>query len=161
MNSTHLIFFRKRFCPVWLLLAFFSLLVAGIQAQDDFFSAQPFKETDSEKIVTTPSGLKYIDYVVGSGSAVSPGKRITLNYVGKLEDGKIFDSSLARGKPFSFVLGVSRMIKGWEEGVSSMKEGGKRRLIIPPSLGYGTEGVEDVIPPNATLIFDIEVLKVE
>ncbi|MBW6415415.1 peptidylprolyl isomerase [Candidatus Methylacidiphilum fumarolicum] len=163
MSATPSYFFLKR---IFIMLFFVGALISFsgrslLFGQDDFFAAKPFHESDSEKIVTTPSGLKYIDYTVGSGNPVAPGKRITLNYVGKLEDGKIFDSSLSRGKPFSFVLGVSRMIKGWEEGVSTMKEGGKRRLIIPPDLGYGTEGVEDVIPPNATLIFDIEVLKVE
>ncbi|QSR88316.1 FKBP-type peptidyl-prolyl cis-trans isomerase [Methylacidiphilum caldifontis] len=160
MNVKFLYLQKRFFVPVVLIFSFL-VFAPFLKAEDDFFSAKPFQPTDDEKITTLPSGLKYIDYVVGSGNAVAPGKRVTLNYVGKLEDGKVFDSSLARGKPFSFVLGVSRMIKGWEEGVSTMKEGGKRRLIIPPSLGYGTEGVEDIIPPNATLIFDIEVLKVE
>ncbi|MDD2675895.1 MAG: FKBP-type peptidyl-prolyl cis-trans isomerase [Methylacidiphilaceae bacterium] len=120
-------------------------------------TAQP----GEENIVTTPSGLKYVDLVVGQGNPVGPGKRVTVDYVGKLEDGKVFDSSQSHGKPFTFVMGQRGVIAGWTEGIATMREGGKRKLIIPPQLGYGADGAGDVIPPNAVLLFDIEVLKVE
>ncbi len=114
-----------------------------------------------EKVVTTPSGLKYVDLAVGQGAPVQPGKRVTVDYVGRLEDGKVFDSSQSHGKPFTFVMGQRGVITGWTEGIGTMREGGKRKLIIPPQLGYGADGAGDVIPPNAVLVFDIEVLKVE
>ncbi|QSR84516.1 FKBP-type peptidyl-prolyl cis-trans isomerase [Methylacidimicrobium sp. B4] len=114
-----------------------------------------------EKVVTTPSGLKYVDLVVGTGNPVQPGKRVTVDYVGKLEDGKVFDSSHSHGKPFTFVMGQRGVIAGWTEGIATMREGGKRNLTIPPQLGYGADGAGDVIPPNAVLLFEIEVLKVE
>ncbi|MGD9895598.1 MAG: FKBP-type peptidyl-prolyl cis-trans isomerase [Candidatus Methylacidiphilaceae bacterium] len=114
-----------------------------------------------EKIVTTPSGLKYVDLVVGRGNPVQPGRKVTVDYVGKLEDGKVFDSSQTHGKPFTFVMGQRGVIAGWTEGIATMREGGKRKLIIPPQLGYGVDGAGDVIPPNAVLLFDIEVLKVD
>ncbi|MDD4933806.1 MAG: FKBP-type peptidyl-prolyl cis-trans isomerase [Methylacidiphilaceae bacterium] len=119
------------------------------------------QNTGEENIVTTPSGLKYVDLVVGRGTPVQPGKRVTVDYVGKLEDGKVFDSSQAHGKPFTFVMGQRGVIAGWTEGMATMREGGKRKLIIPPQLGYGADGAGDVIPPNAVLLFEIEVLKVE
>ncbi len=115
-----------------------------------------------EKTVETKSGLKYIDLVVGTGPAVSPGKRITCEYVGKFENGKTFDSSIDHGKPFKYIQGITGLIPGWVEGASTMKEGGKRRLYIPYKLGYGSEGTPDgTIPPNANLIFELEILKVE
>ncbi len=112
-------------------------------------------------IVTTPSGLKYVDLVVGTGPAVKTGDDLLVNYEGKLVDGTKFDSSYDRGKPFEVVLGVSRVIEGWTEGLSTMKVGGQRKLIIPPQLGYGLEGMGDTIPPNATLIFKVEIVSVK
>jgi FKBP-type peptidyl-prolyl cis-trans isomerase len=112
------------------------------------------------KLITTPSGLQYTDIVVGKGPAPQPGQLAVVNYTGWLEDGKKFDSSLDRGVPFEFRLGQGKVIKGWEEGVSTMKVGGKRKLIIPPELGYGDRGVPGVIPPNATLVFEIELLNI-
>ncbi len=109
---------------------------------------------------TTPSGLQYEDTVVGDGSSPRPGQSVQVHYTGWLEDGTKFDSSVDRGQPFVFPLGQGRVIKGWDEGVAGMKEGGKRRLTIPPDLGYGARGAGGVIPPNATLIFDVELLKV-
>lgn len=110
---------------------------------------------------TTPSGLKYIDEVVGTGASPKNGKRVTVHYTGRLADGKKFDSSHDRNKPFAFAIGVGQVIKGWDEGVLTMKVGGKRKLIIPANLGYGARGAGGVIPPNAELHFDVELLSVE
>lgn len=110
--------------------------------------------------VTTPSGLKYVDQVVGTGEVAVAGKTVNVHYTGWLENGKKFDSSVDRGQPFSFPLGAGRVIKGWDEGVQGMKIGGKRKLTIPSDLGYGSRGAGGVIPPNATLIFDVELLGV-
>lgn len=112
------------------------------------------------KIVTTASGLKYTDQVVGKGASPVAGKRVTVHYTGTLENGKKFDSSRDRKEPFTFVIGVGQVIPGWDEGVISMKAGGRRKLIVPAKLGYGSAGAGGVIPPNATLIFDVELLNV-
>lgn len=113
---------------------------------------------ENNQEVTTPSGLKYVDQVVGTGEAAVAGKNVSVHYTGWLESGKKFDSSVDRGQPFSFPLGAGRVIKGWDEGVQGMKVGGKRKLTIPSDLGYGSRGAGGVIPPNATLIFDVELL---
>jgi peptidylprolyl isomerase len=107
------------------------------------------------------SGLKYVDIVEGTGVSPEPGQNVTVHYTGTLENGTKFDSSLDRGQPFTFKIGVGQVIKGWDEGVMTMKVGGKRRLTIPPHLGYGQRGAGGVIPPNATLIFDVELLGVK
>jgi peptidylprolyl isomerase len=121
--------------------------------------AAPEIDSDTGKpIVTTPSGLKYVDITVGTGPAVKTGDDLSVNYEGKLTDGKKFDSSYDRGQPFDLILGVTQVIPGWTEGLSTMKVGGVRKLIIPPQLGYGQEGMGDVIPPNATLIFKVEIV---
>ncbi|MBW4054196.1 MAG: FKBP-type peptidyl-prolyl cis-trans isomerase [Proteobacteria bacterium] len=112
------------------------------------------------KTVTTASGLKYIDIVVGKGASPTAGKQVTVHYTGTLENGKKFDSSVDRHQPFSFTIGVGQVIPGWDEGVMTMKVGGKRKLIIPAKLGYGSRGAGGVIPPNATLLFDVELLDV-
>ena len=111
--------------------------------------------------VTTSSGLKYVDLVEGAGASPMRGQMVTVHYTGTLEDGKKFDSSVDRGQPFVFQIGMGRVIKGWDEGVMTMKIGGKRKLIIPPQLGYGARGAGSVIPPNATLIFEVELLGVK
>jgi peptidylprolyl isomerase len=117
--------------------------------------------TSSENMVTTASGLQYEDLVVGTGPEAGAGDAVSVDYTGWLEDGTKFDSSLDRGVPFEFTLGQGNVIKGWDEGVAGMKVGGKRRLIIPPDLGYGASGAGGVIPPNATLIFEVELLEIK
>ena len=110
---------------------------------------------------TTASGLRYEDLTIGSGTeAKGRGQTVIVHYTGWLEDGAKFDSSVDRGDPFSFPLDCGYVIKGWDEGVKGMKIGGKRKLIIPPELGYGAQGAGGVIPPNATLLFDIELLEI-
>jgi FKBP-type peptidyl-prolyl cis-trans isomerase len=111
--------------------------------------------------VTTSSGLSYVDHVIGTGALAVAGKTTTVHYTGWLTNGQKFDSSVDRGQPFSFPLGSGRVIKGWDEGVQGMKVGGKRKLTIPSALGYGARGAGGVIPPNATLIFDVELLGVQ
>lgn len=114
-----------------------------------------------ENVVTTESGLKYIDLKEGTGATPTTGDTVVVHYTGTLENGKKFDSSRDRRQPFDFQLGQGQVIKGWDEGISTMKVGGRRQLIIPPELGYGTRGAGGVIPPNATLIFDVELLDIE
>jgi peptidylprolyl isomerase len=129
-------------------------------------SAVPFTETKSmdnanlannAKVVKTASGLKYVEIEAGTGDSPTTGQTVSVHYTGTLEDGTKFDSSRDRGQPFQFRIGVGQVIKGWDEGVGSMKVGGRRQLIIPPDLGYGARGIGP-IPPNATLIFDVELL---
>lgn len=114
-----------------------------------------------ENVVTTDSGLKYVDIVEGTGATPQKGQTVSVHYTGTLENGTKFDSSRDRGQPFQFPLGAGRVIKGWDEGIATMKVGGQRKLIIPPDLGYGSRGAGGVIPPNATLLFDVELLGAE
>ena len=139
-------------------------------------SADPPKKLDpkksetkkpEEKIVTTPSGLKYVDLKPGKGASPKAGQTVTVNYTGKFTNGKVFDATSRHidqehpnGAPFDFQIGVGQVISGWDEGVMSMKVGGKRKLIVPPKLGYGESGFGP-IPPNATLIFEVELLSVK
>tara|TARA_Y100001934_G_scaffold216725_1_gene257166 strand:- start:922 stop:1623 length:702 start_codon:yes stop_codon:yes gene_type:complete len=109
---------------------------------------------------TLESGLRYLDHVKGTGEEATSGKEVVVHYSGYLADGTKFDSSHDRGTPFTFVLDQGRVIKGWDEGVAGMKKGGKRTLIIPPELGYGERGAGGVIPPNATLMFEVELLDI-
>jgi peptidylprolyl isomerase len=138
-------------------VAAFSIAATGVIAMPDAAAAQP--------VTTTPSGLKIIDTKVGTGPTPKPGQTCMMHYTGWLyENGKKgakFDSSLDRNQPFSFPIGQHQVIAGWDEGVATMKVGGKRTLIIPPELGYGARGSGGVIPPNATLIFDVELLGVK
>lgn len=114
----------------------------------------------SENIITTDSGLQYVELEAGTGATPQRGQTVVVHYTGTLENGKKFDSSRDRGTPFSFKIGVGQVIQGWDEGVGSMRVGGRRKLIIPPELGYGSRGAGGVIPPNATLIFDVELLRI-
>jgi len=111
-------------------------------------------------MITTPSGLKYEELQEGTGGTAKAGDTVDVHYTGWLTNGTKFDSSVDRGQPFSFKLGAGRVIKGWDEGVAGMKEGGKRKLTIPSELGYGKRGAGADIPPNAVLVFDVELLKI-
>ncbi len=113
------------------------------------------------KMEKTASGLEYADVVVGQGAAPKSGQTVVVHYTGWLTDGKKFDSSRDRGEPFKFTLGQGQVIKGWDEGLATMKVGGRRTLLIPAELGYGARGAGGVIPPNATLKFDVELLGIE
>ncbi len=113
------------------------------------------------QVITTKSGLQYIDLKEGTGETAKAGDVVEVHYTGWLKDGKKFDSSKDRGKPFSFKLGAGNVIRGWDEGVAGMKVGGKRKLIIPPNLGYGERGAGGVIPPNAELTFEVELLGIK
>ena len=127
-------------------------------------AAPPSSAQTQGKMVTTASGLKYVDVKVGTGPEAK-GKTAVVHYTGWLYEngakGKKFDSSVDRGEPFDFRVGAGQVIKGWDEGVATMKVGGKRTLIIPPELGYGARGAGGVVPPNATLMFDVELLGVK
>ncbi|MDE1973384.1 MAG: FKBP-type peptidyl-prolyl cis-trans isomerase [Hyphomicrobiales bacterium] len=128
-------------------------------------AALPAAAQTTGKRMTTPSGLQIIDTVVGTGASPKTGQICVMHYTGWLYEngakGAKFDSSVDRGKPFEFPIGMHRVIAGWDEGVATMKVGGKRTLIIPPDLGYGARGAGGVIPPNATLIFDVELLEIK
>jgi peptidylprolyl isomerase len=131
------------------------------------FAAVPLASQPAQSAgeVTTPSGLRIIDVKLGTGPVPHAGQTVTVNYTGWLfvngKKNKKFDSSLDRGQPFSFTLGQGQVIKGWDEGLATMHVGGKRTLIIPPDLGYGASGAGGVIPPGATLIFDVDLLGVK
>ncbi|MER3434980.1 MAG: peptidylprolyl isomerase [Leptolyngbya sp. ERB_1_1] len=114
---------------------------------------------ENKDTVTTASGLKYTDVVEGTGATPEAGQLVTVHYTGTLTDGTKFDSSRDRGQPFKFKIGVGQVIKGWDEGVGTMKVGGRRNLVIPPELGYGSRGIGP-IPPNSTLLFDVELIKI-
>jgi FKBP-type peptidyl-prolyl cis-trans isomerase len=138
-------------------LFFAFLAVASLAAQSD--NSSPTKVEGKPK--STASGVQYWDLKVGTGATAANGKTVTVHYTGWLaSNGKKFDSSVDRGQPFMFAIGAGQVIKGWEEGVAGMKVGGKRQLRIPPELGYGARGAGGVIPPNAILLFDVELLGV-
>ncbi len=126
-------------------------------------AAAPAPEVAGGKVHKLASGLQYEDVVVGSGKMAEPGMNVSVHYTGWLNDEARtkFDSSVDRGQPFQFQLGASQVIAGWDEGVKGMRIGGKRKLTIPPDLGYGARGASGVIPPNATLLFDVELLDVK
>ena len=146
-----------------------SILLLGCTAENQNVSQQDTaqettnsqtQETTMGETTITDSGLQMVDTVVGEGMIATAGNKVSVHYTGTLEDGTKFDSSVDRGVPFEFNLGAGQVIKGWDEGVAGMKVGGKRTLTIPADLGYGAAGAGGVIPPNATLIFDVELLEV-
>jgi peptidylprolyl isomerase len=114
-----------------------------------------------EQVIQTATGLEYVELFEGTGARPKPGETVSVHYTGWLKSGQKFDSSVDRGQPFAFPIGKGRVIKGWDEGVATMKVGGKRKLIIPAHLGYGDRGAGNVIPPGATLIFEVELLGVQ
>jgi len=146
----------KRFGIGLLLLAGLGVVLAQSAAGAD----EKRGEKKEGKVQTTKSGLKYEDLKEGKGPEAKKGDMVTVHYTGWLKNGKKFDSSLDRDKPFTFKLGAGMVIKGWDEGVAGMKAGGKRKLIIPPDLAYGAEGRPPVIPPSAELTFEVELLKI-
>ena len=121
----------------------------------------PAAQAEGGETVTTSTGLKYVDLKVGEGPEAAPGQTVEVHYTGWLENGTKFDSSLDRQEPFTFRLGAGEVIDGWDQGVAGMKVGGKRKLTIPPDLGYGDQGAGGAIPPGATLIFEVELLGVQ
>jgi FKBP-type peptidyl-prolyl cis-trans isomerase len=132
-----------------------------------FAAADPAARAALDRFIEVQNGLKYMDTKLGDGAVATSGSRVVVNYTGWLskdgaaEKGKKFDSSLDRNQPFTFQIGKGEVIQGWDDGVSGMKVGGERILIIPPELGYGSHGKGAVIPPNSTLIFDVQLLKIE
>jgi peptidylprolyl isomerase len=142
--------------------AFATVVVAGVVAAG---APTPAAAQAAGKTMTTPSGLQITDTKAGTGATPKTGQICVMHYTGWLYQngakGAKFDSSVDRGQPFEFPIGTGRVIKGWDEGVAAMKVGGKRTLIIPPDLGYGARGAGNVIPPNATLIFEVELLDVK
>jgi peptidylprolyl isomerase len=136
----------------------FDVELVGIQPPPPPPPEAPTQVSEADYI-TTDSGLKYYDLEEGTGETPTPGQPVSVHYTGWLEDGSMFDSSLTRGQPFQFVIGAGQVIPGWDEGVAGMKVGGKRQLVIPADLAYGEQGAGGVIPPNATLIFEVELLE--
>ncbi|MBE9007879.1 FKBP-type peptidyl-prolyl cis-trans isomerase [Fortiea sp. LEGE XX443] len=133
-----------------------------VTENNTLIASNAMSEAKSEaNVVTTPSGLKYVEIEEGTGATPESGQTVVVHYTGTLENGTKFDSSRDRNRPFSFTIGIGQVIKGWDEGLSTMKVGGRRQLIIPADLGYGSRGAGGVIPPNATLLFDVELLEVK
>ena len=143
----------------WLILAVVLLAVLALAQAKKADTSAPTKVKGEP--VQTPSGLQYCDIKVVTGATAAAGQQVTVHYTGWLTNGKKFDSSVDSGRPFPFTIGAGQVIKGWDEGVAGMKIGGKRQLKIPPQLAYGERGYPGAIPPNATLIFDVELLSVK
>lgn len=155
-----------------ILMATMGLLAACSEKKEQKAQAQPeqskatqpkdqkMTENTAEKIITTPTGLQYVERAQGTGDVATKGKMVSVHYVGTLENGQKFDSSLDRGQPIEFKLGVGQVIPGWDEGLEGVKVGGKRKLIIPSDLAYGPRKV-GTIPANSTLIFEVELMGVK
>ena len=141
---------------LWLVSVAALALVGPAGGQDKEMVLEKEVETSKGKVI-----LKYVELAEGKGGRVKKGDTIEVHYIGTLTDGKKFDSSRDRNKPFTVNIGNGDVIKGWDEGIPGMKEGGKRKLILPPELAYGDKGAGNVIPPNATLVFEVEVLKIK
>lgn len=145
------------------LLGIFIIILLGVVGFVMSLSKAPEGEPNQpaqQKEIVAPSELQIEDIVAGKGKEAAIGKLAQVHYIGTLLDGTKFDSSLDRGEPFQFVLGAGQVIQGWDQGVAGMKVGGKRKLTIPPELGYGVQGVPGTIPPNSTLVFEVELLDV-
>jgi peptidylprolyl isomerase len=150
---------RHALCALMVLLAIAVPVSAARQAGRKALTPETAPEAGRE--VVTPSGLRYIDQKIGGGAEAGPGKTVEVLYTGWLEDGKQFDASLDPYHPFKFRIGIDEVIQGWHEGITGMKAGGKRRLVVPPELGYGRQGAgAGVIPGNATLVFEVELITV-
>ena len=147
---------RRNFRAAAFPLALVAALVLALASGSGPVSAKPAKGAG---MVTLPDGLQYKDLKIGKGRSPKPGLIVTIKYVGSYPDGTVFDSSAQHGGSFSFVIGQDLVMKGWDEGIMSMKAGGKRKLIIPPSLAYGSKG-QGTVPPNTTLTFVIQLVKV-
>ena len=164
MSKTETMIQSRTSSMPWRLVAALAAMIALVAATGG--RADDPGQTEKEKKMTkTESGLQYRDIKEGTGEKPKKGQTCVMHYTGWLWEngakGKKFDSSVDRGEPFDFPIGTGRVIKGWDEGVLSMKVGGKRELLIPPSLGYGSRGAGGVIPPNATLLFEVELLKIQ
>lgn len=157
---------KNKFPTVLLVVA--ALIIVGIGVFVFYPHTDQNKESNNNPVQnqmetqTLADGLQITDEIIGTGAEAAAGNMVSVNYVGTLSNGTKFDSSYDRGQPFSFTLGAGQVIKGWDEGVAGMKVGGKRKLIIPPSLAYGETGAGNgVIPPNATLTFEVELLEIQ
>ena len=148
-----------------IVLILFCLFIGACKATNEEVADktnESIQSTDEgDKVNTTDSGLEYVDTVVGNGDSPKQGDKVVVHYTGTLEDGTKFDSSVDRGTPFEFTIGVGQVIRGWDEGVMSMQVGGKRTLNIPADLAYGDRGAGRVISPNSTLLFDIELISIK
>ena len=147
----------------WMVVLVFVLITAVACGSSEPQTIEPGESVlpDSSEGITTESGLQYIETEAGTGPQAQAGDKVAVHYTGTLADGTKFDSSLDRGKPFEFVLGNGAVIAGWDEGIALMKEGGKATLVIPPVLGYGGGGIPGVIPGDATLVFEVELVSTQ
>jgi peptidylprolyl isomerase len=139
---------------------FLTVLLLGMASAAAFAGKDQSPPEAAGKEVVTPSGVKYVDLRIGEGGEAANGKIVEVHYTGWLENGTKFDSSRDRARPFTFRLGTGDALKGWDEGLLGMKVGGKRKLVIPPELGFGKQGVGSVVPPNAVLLYEFELLAV-
>jgi len=151
---------RKQWIGAIILIVLILATLVAIN-RDRLFPQSPIISEDNPNMVTTSSGLQYEDLVVGDGQEAKSGDLISVHYTGWLTDGTKFDSSKDRNQPFEFSLGAGMVIRGWDEGVAGMKVGGQRKLTIPANLGYGSRGAGGVIPPNATLVFEVDLLGIK